>query len=207
MGLSNDPKSDAVIPIRFLRHWQIPAILGFLGALAAFSGDQGRLWLRWDRAAIADGQLWRLLSGHLVHLNLSHLLLNGAGLILVWMLVGQNMSTSRWLLIIVVAIAGINAGFWWLDTELQWYVGLSGLLHGLLAAGLVAGLQNSRGESMLIGLFVIAKLVFEQVAGPLPGSENASGGAVIVNAHLYGAVAAAVAAVVLQIRVAATRAI
>ncbi len=207
MGLSNDPKSDAVTAVRVLRHWQIPAILGVLGVFAALAGDQGREWLRWDRAGIADGQLWRLVSGHLVHLNLSHLLLNGAGLVLVWMLVGQNMTTSRWLLIIVVTITGIDLGFWVLDTELQWYVGLSGLLHGLLMAGLVAGLQNARGESILIGLFVIGKLVFEQIAGPLPGSESASGGAVIVNAHLYGAVSAAVVAIILRIRVAVARAI
>lgn len=207
MGLSNDPNSDRVTPVRYLLRWQLPAVLGACGLFAAFAGDSGREWLRWDRAGIADGQLWRLVSGHLVHMNLSHFLLNGAGLILVWMLVGHNMTSSRWLVIIVAAITGINLGFWFLDAELQWYVGLSGLLHGLLMAGLVVGLQTARGESLLIGGFVIAKLAFEQFVGPLPGSESASGGAVIVNAHLYGAVAAVIAASILQIRVAATRTI
>jgi rhomboid family GlyGly-CTERM serine protease len=207
MGLRNDSNSGRVTPIRFLLIWQIPLILGVAGMLAALAGDGGREWLRWDRSAIADGEIWRLVSGHLVHMNWSHFLLNGVGLLLVWMLVGQNMTTRRWLLIIVVTIAGTDLGFWFLDADLQWYVGLSGLLHGLLMAGLVAGLGAARGESILIGLFVISKLVYEQMAGPLPGSESASGGAVIVNAHLYGAISATAFAAILEIRVRTIRTI
>jgi hypothetical protein len=48
---------------------------------------------------------------------------------------------------------------------------------------------------------LIAKLAYETVVGPLPGSEQSSGGTVIVAAHLYGAIAGAITAGVIMIRV------
>ena len=85
--------------------------------------------------AIADGEYWRLLSGHFAHLGYPHLALNLAGLILVWLLVGRLYSTWRWLLVAAFSIVVMDAGFWFVDSDMRWYVGLSGLLHGLLLAG------------------------------------------------------------------------
>jgi len=207
MGLSNDSKSVTETRFAIAETWRVAAVLGGFCLLAALAGDAGRQWLRWDRSAIADGEIWRLVTGHLVHMNWSHFWLNAVGLVLVWLLVGERFSSRTWLGIIVVTIAGVNLGFWYLDPQLQWYVGMSGLLHGLLMAGLVMGLSSEARESLLIGAFVVAKLIFEQISGSLPGSEMASGGPVIVNAHLYGSVSATVAAVVYLIRVRAARTI
>ena len=80
----------------------------------------------------------------------------------------------------------MDAGFWFLYPDLDWYVGLSGFMHGLLAAGLVVGIANRDRESIILAVLVLAKLLWEQTSGPLPGSESTSGGSVIVNAHLYG---------------------
>ena len=35
----------------------------------ALAGEAPRELLRWDRAGIADFELWRLVSGHFVHLD------------------------------------------------------------------------------------------------------------------------------------------
>ena len=129
-----------------------------------------------------------------MHLGWSHLLLNLVGLALVAWLVGYAFDGLRWLFVMVLSIAAIDAGLWFLDTGLDWYVGLSGLLHGLLAAGLFVGLVRRDREALILALFVLAKLGWEQLVGPLPGSESTSGGAVIVNAHLYGAAGGALAA-------------
>ncbi|MCG8371014.1 MAG: rhombosortase [Proteobacteria bacterium] len=145
--------------------------------------------LAFDRAALEGGQLWRLVSGHFVHLGWSHLFLNLAGLALVTWLVGAAFGALRWLVVGLVTVVAIDAGFWWLNPQLDWYVGLSGLLHGLLAAGLLAGVVRRRDrEAAILAVFVVAKLCWEQLLGPLPGSESTSGGRVIVDAHLYGAV-------------------
>jgi hypothetical protein len=48
---------------------------------------------------------------------------------------------------------------------------------------------------------VVGKVAYEQIAGPLPGSEATSGGAVIVDAHLYGIIGGtAVAAALIRVR-------
>src|SRR5438270_2120421 len=44
--------------------------------LASLTGEPGRLLLRYDRAALAAGQWWRLVTAHVVHLDVRHALLN-----------------------------------------------------------------------------------------------------------------------------------
>jgi rhomboid family GlyGly-CTERM serine protease len=172
-----------------------------ISAVLAIWGDSGREWLRYDRLAIADGEIWRLVSGHFVHLGLRHFALNAAGLVLVWSLVGTSCRAAKWLVVMLVTIAGIDLGFWYLQPQLNWYVGLSGLLHGVLAAGIVAGFSRDRRDLWVLGVLLTGKIAFEQIFGPLPGSEESAGGAVITAAHLYGAIAGAVAASVCAIRV------
>ena len=54
--------------------------------LPELGGDAGRALLRYDRAALAAGQWWRLLTAHVVHLGLEHAALNSLGLVLMWAL-------------------------------------------------------------------------------------------------------------------------
>lgn len=179
--------------------WQFPFVIALVCLLAATWGDAARDMLQYDRLAIGGGQIWRLLTGHFVHLGYRHLALNLVGLGIVWLLVGRSNTARRWLLAVLLTIAMIDAGFWYLDAELRWYVGLSGLLHGMLVAGALQGIRSVPAESIAICAAVAAKVAWEQFAGPLPGSEAAAGGAVIVEAHLYGAVGGALAAGILYI--------
>jgi len=177
--------------------WLIPGILLVIAVLLAVTGDSGRTWLRFDRGPIADGELWRLLSGHFVHLGLTHLLLNAAGLVLVWILVGRAFQRVGWLAVIVGSVVAIDIGLWIFSPALEWYVGLSGLLHGMLAAGIVASWRDRNVEALILGLVIAGKLAYEQLLGPLPGSEGTSGGTVIVDAHLYGVIGGVIVASIL----------
>jgi len=181
--------------------WELPIVALSCATIIAILGDAGRIWLSYDRPEIAAGELWRLLSGHFVHLGVSHLIWDAAGFLLIWYLVGQSFSRMQWVIVSLMTIAGIDLGFWFLEPNLSWYVGLSGLVHGLLAAGIVANLKSGRVDMWILGAALIAKLAYEAMVGPLPGSEQSSGGAVIVAAHVYGAVAGAIAAGVILIRV------
>jgi len=187
-----------------MTHWGVPFGLAALSLLFEAGGDSARLWLRFDRAGIAAGEWWRLLSGHLVHLGVSHMLLNVIALLLLWWLVGAGLSVAGWLLVVAVSVACIDLGLWLLDSTLSWYVGMSGLLHGLFAAGLIARRRSAPLESLVLGALLGTKLLFEQLAGPLPGSEASAGGAVVVNAHLYGAVGGIAAALGLRASVRAS---
>ncbi len=170
-----------------LRRWRLPVLLALVCGLLALAGEPLRSLLIYDREAILHGQVWRLFSAHLLHLGGSHLGLNLAGLALVWALVGERFSGRGWLLVLLVDALVTGLGLLIFNPQLRWYVGLSGVLHGLLVAGSVADIRlGLRGAWLLLGV-VALKLAWEQFAGPLPGSEDAAGGRVIVDAHLYGA--------------------
>lgn len=167
----------------------LPAAIIAVSSIIAAVGSPARALLKYDRLAIADGEWWRLVSGHFAHLGASHFALNIAGLCLIWLLLGNRISARAWILSLCVIIAGIDLGFWMLNPNLLWYVGLSGVLHGLLVTGALAGIPSSATESAVVLGLVFAKIIYEQIAGPMPGSESASGGPVVVDAHLYGAIA------------------
>ncbi len=158
-------------------------------------GASAQSALRYDRDALAAGQWWRLLTAHVIHLGFEHALLDVAGLALMWALFARDYPWRGWVLILGLSVVGVDAGLWLLSSTTQWYVGSSGLLHGVLAAGAVAHLRSRQPDGWVLVLFLVGKLVYEQSAGALPLT---AGGAVIVDAHLYGAVAGALAALLLR---------
>ncbi|MDH4314770.1 MAG: rhombosortase [Gammaproteobacteria bacterium] len=176
-----------------LRGGLLPACMAAASLLVELAGNAGRQALRFERSAVQAGEAWRLLTGHFAHLGWRHLLLNLAGLLLVWLLVGQRFDRRQWLVVIALTVLGIDLGFWLLDPDLDWYVGLSGLLHGVLVAGLAARIGDGSREALILLLIIVGKLLWEQLIGPMPGSESLAGDSVVVNAHLYGAIAGGLA--------------
>jgi rhomboid family GlyGly-CTERM serine protease len=165
--------------------------------LPELGGDPARELLRYDRAGLAAGQWWRLLTGHLVHLDLQHAALNTLGLVLMWALFARDYKTGQWAVILLAAIAAIDAGLWLRDSTVAWYVGSSGALHGVMAAGTLAHLRRGDLDGWVLAAFIVGKLGFEQHAGALPFSESGAG--VVVDAHLYGAIGGIVSAAIRQL--------
>ena len=175
------------------------ALLGgvLLLLLPTVAGDGGQAWLRYDRGALAQGQWWRLLTAHLVHLDLRHALLNVAGLALVWVLFARAYSPKAWLAILLGAAAAIDAGLWLGDSTVQWYVGSSGVLHGAMAAGALAHIRRGERDGWVLAALLAVKLLYEQTHGALPFSGKDP---VVVDAHLYGVLGGAVVAAFLRPR-------
>jgi len=170
-------------------YWLATGIV-ILCVLLQYSGLENTL--RFLREAIADGHWWLLLTGNFVHLGSGHLWMNMAGLVLVVALVWQHFGAVEWAIIVVVSSLVVGAGLYLFDPEIFAYVGFSGTLHGLIIAGAIADLRSYPKSAAILLILVVAKLGWEQVSGPLPGSESVAGGSVVVNSHLYGAVAGAV---------------
>jgi rhomboid family GlyGly-CTERM serine protease len=166
--------------------------------LPELAGEAGRAWLRYDRAGLAAGQWWRLLTAHVVHLDLEHAALNSLGLVLMWALFARDYRPGQWVLILLTAIAAIDAGLWLRDSTVAWYVGSSGALHGVMAAGTLAHLRRRDLDGWLLAAFIVVKLGFEQRAGALPFSDSGAG--VVVDAHLYGSLGGLAAALALKSR-------
>jgi rhomboid family GlyGly-CTERM serine protease len=143
--------------------------------------------LRYDRAAVNAGEIWRLVSGHFVHLGWKHLALNLAGLGLGTWLFGADRSPAAWLMATLISALACGIGLWWLSPAVGWCVGLSGILHGLMVVGfggwILAGENRAWG---LLGV-VVAKLAWERFGGEMPWADTLAGGRVITDAHLWGA--------------------
>jgi len=182
-------------PIRdVLRRWAVPAALALAAAALELGGASWRATLRYERDAVLDGELWRLVSGNLVHLGPRHLVLNLTGLALIAVLDAGVLRGAHGAMLALGAMLGVGLGLLVASPEVGWYVGLSGALHGMLAAlALEAALDREArrwGIALLVGLG--AKLVWEQSVGPLPYTAAAAGGPVVVDAHLHGALAGVV---------------
>ena len=143
---------------------------------------------RFNRELVEQGHLWLLFSGHIVHLNWSHWLLNMAGLAIVAFFFSAHASFKQWLTVILVSACVINIGLWWWLPEIRTYVGLSGVLHGLFLYGALREIRFYPVSGYVLTTVLIAKLAWEFFNGALPGSEDMTGGRVLTEAHLLGAV-------------------
>jgi rhomboid family GlyGly-CTERM serine protease len=155
------------------------ALLLAMDAVLGLGDSVGQL-LRYDRSAIAAGGWWRLLTAHIVHLDAHHLILNELGLVLVWSLFAQDYDAAEWCAIVLSGALAISCGLWWLSPRVSWYVGASGVLHSVMAAGAAKHLAERLWDRWLLSLGLCAKLGWEQWGGsqaPL----------IVVDAHLYGA--------------------
>ncbi len=147
---------------------------------------------------IHAGQWWRLLTAHVVHLNFDHAALNSLGFVLMWALFARDYRPLQWLAVILGAIAAIDAGLWFRDSTVAWYVGSSGALHGIMAAGTLAHLRRRDLDGWILAVFLVAKLAYEQSAGALPFTDSHVD--VVVDAHLFGTVGGAAVAACLMLR-------
>lgn len=185
----NDNTSEDFLPRRQRLTPGIRMVLavGVLTLLLGLLGETGREWLRFQRDALLGShhEYWRLLTGHLVHGSWQHTWLNLAGLALMVALFRDGYRIGQWALITLTSAISIDIGLLYYMPQLQWYVGLSGVLHGVLAAGALLWWRSEpRPLAMALTTILIGKLAWEQWHGALPLSGNLN---VIVNAHLYGA--------------------
>lgn len=149
--------------------WALSVAVAIVIAASALLPEQAQLALRYDRAAVVAGEWWRLASAHLVHLGWRHALANAtAWLLILW--VGQSVVSPRgWMLLSLASAVGVDAGLLWIYPQVDWYVGASGVLHGLFAGSAclaVAGTERRRGALMLF--LVVAKLGWEAAGRGLP---------------------------------------
>ncbi|MGE5625740.1 MAG: rhombosortase [Bacillota bacterium] len=170
------------------RHWPVLALVLVCVTLAAANGAL-RLGLRYDRALILHGQYWRLVTGNFVHLGPGHLGEDMAGLVLLWLLFEDVLPGWRTLAVVLVGSLAVGIGLLVGDPAVDWYVGISGALDTMWAAGSLALIRRRDRFGWILALVLVTKLVYEQLLGPLPFSSVTTGGSVVVDAHLYGALA------------------
>jgi rhomboid family GlyGly-CTERM serine protease len=175
-------------------------------ALAAGLSPATASILEFDRVAIASGQFYRLLTGHLAHWSFDHLLWD----VVMFATLGAFLErSSRWLLLAVLAAAApaVSAAIWLLQPDMLVYRGLSGVDSALFAAALVILLIDAvrsghKRLTAVVGLLALgfaAKVGFEMSTGItlFVDSQNA-GFTPLPLAHAVGAASGGIAAALYQ---------
>ncbi|MDX1804899.1 MAG: rhombosortase [Alcanivorax sp.] len=177
--------------MRALDHKLRPWYLGLAAVmvLLGLACQQVNPWLAFDRHAIEQGQWWRLISCHFVHLTPWHMLLNLSGFLLCGYFFEDLLSRARvaWWALAGGLIEGL--ALYLLDPNLQHYAGLSGILHSLLVMCLLLGWRGNPWLHSLVLAVIAGRIFFEQQPGYNVDYLQAwIHGKVYVNAHLYGAI-------------------
>ncbi len=156
--------------------------------LVMFASEQWSADLRYERSLIEHGQWWRMLSGHLQHLSWIHMGLNCLALLLVWALVGDSHSPLQWFVILLFLAMTSSIILFYYYPDIKWYVGMSGVIHGLLVSGLVAVIVRLREFiPVLVLLGVTCKITWEYFNGSSEYMSQLVGGHIVTEAHMVGA--------------------
>ncbi len=156
------------------------SLISFICILAQFSPLADAL--DWDRQAITQGQWWRIVTGNFTHTNTTHLAMN---LIALWLITSIFRPSARilWLQLLLLSVF-IGIGLLW--TELYFYVGLSGILHGLFASFALNEALQGRKSSWLLVVGVCSKVIWEQCFGASETTRALIEAPVAIQAHLLG---------------------
>jgi len=142
----------------------------------------------YQRKLITSGELWRLFSGHFLHTNVFHLLLNLAALVMLWFLHGSFYHQANMFALFVSCALTTSLGLYYFNPELHQYVGLSGVLHGIFVFGAMMDIRAKEKTGYLLFLGVWLKIAHEQIYGASTDVSDLIDANVAVDAHLWGAV-------------------
>jgi rhomboid family GlyGly-CTERM serine protease len=121
----------------------------------------------YDRAAIAGGEWWRLITGNLVHLSLKHLIFDVLALSVVGTII-ELRGTRYWWLACCTAGAVIGLAVYLTAPEFRYYGGLSGIVTAAVVYLCLDGLRDTgawRKLCMSILLLVAIKIGIEFLTG------------------------------------------
>lgn len=139
----------------------------------------------WDRNLILQGEIWRLITGNFTHTNLAHLVMNSAALTVFCFIFKDILNPKK--LCGLLFIISLMTGVLLLLSQIQSYVGLSGVLHGLFVWAAIEDIKQKRNTGWLLLIGVIAKVCWEQYFGASTSTISLINAKVATEAHLIGA--------------------
>jgi rhomboid family GlyGly-CTERM serine protease len=154
--------------------------------------------LAWSRAAILDGELWRLWTAHLVHFSTSHACADILALFAAGLLAERLAGSRRLALALAGGAALLSLGLLALAPGLQEYRGASALVVlSAVLGGALAWKRHPASRTMFgcAALAFASKLLWEACAHTAAFTDLPAGVAVAWQAHLLGALLGGCAAV------------
>lgn len=154
--------------------------------------------LELDRQQVLSGEIWRIWTGHLVHTNLHHLVLNTVAALLIYFAFFTKIKFGSLLVCGALFTPFISMALLFIDPGLDWYNGLSGLLHAFVAFFSIHMIRNGSGLYCLGLCGVWTKVLIETIRSSL-GYEYLIGDMnVIGDAHLIGAFVGTLAGIIVM---------
>lgn len=170
-------------------YWLYLGIFSLVLLLALFE-PASSVYLMFDRQLINSGEIRRLFSSHFVHLSNAHMLGNLLAVVLLGYIAGEALNNLSGIVLLVWCVVVVGLGLFYFADHLNRYVGLSGVLHGLLlVAPFVSPFYSRKVAVCFLGV-IVAKVGWEQ-SGFYDDMALAEtiGGRVETRAHLFGMLA------------------
>lgn len=162
-----------------------------LGVLQLFSA-----LLELNREGVLSGQIWRIWSGHFVHTNIQHLLLNGMAAVCIYFLFFTSIKIREIIIVSLLGSALISFALLIAYPQIDWYNGLSGLLHALVTYYSIRLAWNGN-RVFWVGVGVVwLKVLVEFISVDLGYQSWVGQMLIITEAHLVAAWVGTVMAVV-----------
>ncbi len=157
--------------------------LGFTYLVWVMFGAAPEL-LIYDRELIIQGEIWRLVTAHFVHIDREHLILNLSALLILGTLL-ENLQAKLLILSLLLGILAISLGLWFGMESLLFYCGLSGLLNGLFVVVIWEFWHISKDPIILcLGAANLIKIALEMTKNDALFSSIAW--PVLPEAHFFG---------------------
>ena len=165
------------------------ALLSLVAFLAEqFFGENITNTITYQRELIIAGEKWRFLTGHFLHTNGYHLLLNLAALFMLLALHGRFYTIANYSALFCFCALFTSVGIYYTEPSLIQYVGLSGVLHGVFIFGAIMDIKAKDKTGYLLFIGVWLKIAHEQFYGASNSVSDLIEASVAVNAHLWGAI-------------------
>jgi rhomboid family GlyGly-CTERM serine protease len=162
-------------------------IFAFILVSAHWLSDEAMMWLAYTPDALSNGEWWRLWTGHFVHFTRYHAVMNGVGLVLVSIGLLHQQSLRFFMAIHLVLPLFISLGFYFFDSSIDQYRGYSGVIHGLIALGLILEWRHHKLLSVFAFLLLMAKIIYEHLPMyDVNYLQHEIGVPVSIEAHLLG---------------------
>lgn len=142
-----------------------------------------------DATKVHAGELWRIITANFVHFGWAHTLMNIAAFLVCYYAFFSNSRQWQFIGLIILCCVFVGTGILYLNPYYAPYAGLSGAIHGLIAAGVLLNREYPLWIRWVAGLCLTGKVMYEN-SGYFEATDlqKLIDAQVAVESHLYGAI-------------------
>lgn len=167
-----------------------------ISALLLFTINDAGTSLQYDRAAIAAGEFWRIITGHWTHWSFDHFLWCAITFVALGAIC-ERLNRTGFILSLALSAIIIPVFCWFADPGMHFYRGLSGLCSSIFVVASIQMVRKAHADRdvpgfilpALAGFLFIAKTLFEFINGQTLFVHSTDMFTPVPLAHLAGALA------------------